>query len=111
MSITITKSPGETSMTLTPISGTLKLGGGHDDRGGGTLPHYRAGIARNGSFDVMLDSNDLTYAQALALVSAPGETAEVTGDAVSSSALIDVEISGDSVQIASISFKGTTAAS
>jgi hypothetical protein len=108
MSITITPQGG-TAVTITPIAGSVSKGGGHDDRGGGKIPNTRAGIARNGSFEALIDDANLTIAQASALRTGVGEHADVTGEIESYDALVDVEISGDAIQIAKFNIKGTTA--
>jgi len=114
MADTITITPGTgTDVVLTVIPGSVKGGGGHDDRGGGRIPKARAGYARNGSCDVVLDDATTTVAAVLALASGVGSGDRVvTGagryaDILSYDALVDVEISGDSVQTAKISWKGT----
>lgn len=114
MADTITITPGTgTDVVLTVIPGSVKGGGGHDDRGGGRIPKARAGYARNGSCDVVLDDTTTTVAAVLALASGVGSGDRVvTGagrydDILSYDALVDVEISGDSVQTAKISWKGT----
>ena len=51
MADTLTFTPGGTggtALTITPIKGSVKTGGGHDDRGGGVIPSARAGWAYNG---------------------------------------------------------------
>ncbi len=107
MAITFTPEGGS-PVAVTPIQGSLQVGGGHDDRGGGQLPNIRAGIAKNGSCEVILDDGGLTLSDAIALRSGVGEgDVDITGDATSYDALIDVEIGGDAVQTAKISWKGT----
>ncbi|MDD5484066.1 MAG: hypothetical protein PHP98_10550 [Kiritimatiellae bacterium] len=108
MSITITPQGGD-PVVITPIAGSLSLGGGHDDRGGGKIPNTRAGIARNGSFEALINDTTLTPAIASGLRTAAGGHADITGDMESYDALVDVEISGDAVQIAKFTVKGTTA--
>jgi hypothetical protein len=113
MADTITITPGTgTDVVLTPVPGSVKGGGGHDDRGGGRIPKARAGYARNGSCDVVLD--DTTTVAAVKALASPvgGGDREIVGagryDMIQSyKALVDVEISGDSVQTARISWKGT----
>jgi len=114
MADTITITPGAGSpVTLPVIPGSVKGGGGHDDRGGGRIPKARAGYARNGSCEVVLDDGTLGDAAVLALASGEGAgDRTVTGDGryadiVSYLALIDVEISGESVRTARVSWKGT----
>lgn len=114
MADTLTITPGaETAVTVTPIPGSVKAGGGHDDRGGGRIPKARAGYARNGSCDVVLDSETTTVATVLGLASGVGSgNRKIIGagryaDIQSYGALVDVEISGDSVQTARVSWKGS----
>lgn len=115
---TITFRRGSVSVTVTPIPGTVRLGGGHDDRGGGTVPSARAGHALNGSCEVVVTAATAagmqhTIAEIRSVVSPVGEgDVEVTGDgryaaAVSHAALVDATIQGDSVQTAALSWKGT----
>lgn len=105
-------------ITVTPIPGSHKVGGGHDDRGGGRIPSARAGYAYAGSVDVVLvqttgTGKAQTLAELLTLVSPVGEgDITITGTGTlagikSYLALVDVSIGGDSVQTASISWKGT----
>lgn len=114
MADTITITPGSgTDVVLTVIPGSVKGGGGHDDRGGGRIPKTRAGYARNGSCDVVLDSVTTTVAAVLALASGVGSgDRKVVGagryaNIQSYGALVDVEISGGSVQTAKVSWKGS----
>jgi len=108
--------PGSASLTVTPLPGTVQYGDGHDDRGGGNVPNARAGSARNGSCQVLVDDSSPSEAELLACVSPIGEgDVDVTGTDIDSDmhsydALVDVEIGGDSVQIATISWKGTISA-
>lgn len=112
MAITITPAVG-VALEVTPIPGTLKYGEGHDIKGGGVLPYNLAGKARNGSCQVRIDTVAPTLTAILAIVSAAGAGAcTVTGDVPAAqesySALVDVAIEGDAVQVATISWKGTT---
>ena len=118
MANTITFSDGTTTVVVTPVPGTVKAGGGHDDRGGGTIPAARAGYAMNGSCQVVMTQATATnlqhtLAELKSLVSGVGEGAwTVTGagihaDIKSYQALLDVTIDGDSVQTATINWKGT----
>ena len=124
MPITFTRTSGgsTTTVVVTPVNGSLKLGGGSDDRGGGKIPSVRAGIAANGSFDVVMTSatatgKQHTLAELKSLCSPVGEgdwevSGTVNGITVEShEALVDVEVGGDSVQTATISWKGTYAVS
>lgn len=115
---TITFSDGTTTVTVTPVPGSVRAGGGHDDRGGGTVPSARAGFAMNGSCQVVMtqataENLQHTLAELKSIVSGIGEGAwTVTGAGIyagirSYQALVDVTISGDSVQTADIAWKGT----
>lgn len=101
------------AVSYNPIPGTVQFGDGHDDRGGGVIPNARAGSARNGSCEILVDDTAPTLATLLALRSGigPGAT-DVTGTSIDSDmhaydCLVDVEIMGDAVQIARVSWKGT----
>ena len=120
ISFTFTPAGGSsTTITVTPVNGSLKLGGGSDDRGGGKIPSVRAGIAENGSCEVVMvssggSSTQQTLSNLKSLVSpvGPGDRVvsgtDPNGSAfVSNEAIVDVEIGGDSVQTATISWKGT----
>lgn len=118
MANTLTFTRGSTTVTVTPVPGSLRAGGGHDDRGGGTIPAVRAGYAQNGSCQVVVTAETATnmqhtMAELLSLVSEVGagdvavKGAGIYADVVSYSALVDVNIGGDSVQTADISWKGT----
>ena len=116
--ITFSSTRGSLSVTVTPVPGSLRLGGGHDDRGGGTIPSARAGYARNGSCEVVMTSTTATgmqqtLAQLLSLVSPVGEgDIDVTGAGTCANVnaygcIVDVTVGGDSVQTATISWKGS----
>lgn len=118
MADTLTFTRNGTTTIVTPVPGSLKSGGGHDDRGGGTIPSVRAGFAMAGSCQVVVTAADTDNMQhsittLLNLISQVGEgDVTVTGsgryaDIHSYLALLDVSISGDSVQLADISWKGT----
>ena len=108
MSVTFTPKNG-TAVTVSLIPGTLEIGGGFDDRGGDGVAKIRAGVACNGSCQVEIKDSGLTLAAALALRSTEGDgSTAVSGEAVSYDAVIDVEIQGEAVQTAKISWKGTT---
>lgn len=120
MADTLTFTDGTTTIVVTPIPGTVRAGGGHDDRGGGTIPAARAGIAQNGSCEVVVTQATATnvqhtVAELKSIVSPVGEgNFTVTGagryaNIKSYSALVDVAIQGDSVQTAAIEWKGTGA--
>lgn len=122
MAVTFTRTSGgsTTTVVVTPVNGSLKLGGGSDDRGGGKIPAVRAGIPENGSLQVVVTSataanKQHTIAELKSLVSpvGPGDW-EIEGsvngvDFESHEALVDVEVDGDSVQTATVSWKGTYA--
>jgi len=118
MANTITFSDGTTTVVVTPVPGTVKAGGGHDDRGGGTIPAARAGYAMNGSCQVVMtqataDNLQHTLAELKSLVSGIGEGdwtvagAGIYAGIKSYQALLDVTVDGDSVQTATINWKGT----
>jgi hypothetical protein len=124
LTFTATGAGAPTALTVTPIKGSVKAGGGHDDRGGGRIPMVRAGWAYNGSCKIFVDTaSGGTIAELAALVAATcndGTNAVATGpggvtvtgaglylNIRSAKALVDVEISGDSVQEATITWKGT----
>lgn len=118
MANTITFSKTGTTVTVTPVPGTVRSGGGHDDRGGGTIPPARAGYAMNGSCQVVMTQATAanfqhTLAELKSLVSGIGEGdwtvagAGIHADIKSYQALVDVVIDGDSVQTATINWKGT----
>jgi len=118
MSNTITFTKGDTSVVVSPVPGTVKAGGGHDDRGGGTIPSARAGFAMNGSCQIVMTSATATnmqhtLAEMLSIVSGVGEGdtsvsgAGIYADISSYGALVDVSIGGDSVQTCDITWKGS----
>jgi hypothetical protein len=111
MSLTIAGPDSTPTVTFTPIPGTLTYGGDNEDRGGGNIPNARAGIAKSGSCQVLVDSaSGPTEAALIAIRSDAGVGDRVvSGDAASADALVDVSIEGDAVQIATVSWKGTTA--
>lgn len=105
-------------VTVTPVLGSVRAGGGHDDRGGGKIPAARAGYAYNGSCQVVLTAETAigiqhTLAELLTLVSPVGDGSfTITGAGLwanikSWGALLDVSIEGDSVQVATITWKGS----
>lgn len=118
--ITFSATRGQTSLsvTVTPVPGSVRAGGGHDDRGGGTIPSARAGFAMAGSCQAVVTTETATgmqhtLAELLSLISPVGSgdfTVEGAGryaDIHSFEALVDVSIGGDSVQTADIEWKGT----
>ncbi len=111
MSITIAGPNSTPTVTFTPIPGTLAYGDGNDDRGGGNIPNSRAGLAKNGSCQVLVDSASGPTEAALIAIRSDAGTGDrtVSGDATSATALVDVSFEGDAVQIATVSWKGTTA--
>lgn len=115
MSITFTKKGG-TGIILKPVLGSVKYGDGHDIKGGGAVPYLKAGIARNGSCQVVLDDVDVTVAKVKGLISKKGSgDYTINGTSIkagmeSYDALIEsVAIEGDSVLTANINWKGTIA--
>jgi hypothetical protein len=130
MANTLTFTPGGTgasALTITPVPGSVQYGGDHDDRGGGEIPQARAAKAANGSCQVVIDSVTVTLAALKTLVektcidstgaaaaAGPGAM-EVTGAGdyaavVSHIAIVDINIEGDSVQVATITWKGSVVA-
>lgn len=106
------------SITVTPVPGSVRAGGGHDDRGGGTIPSARAGFAMAGSCQAVLVTSGTSdmqqdLASLLSVISpvGPGDfTVTGTGryaDIHSYEALVDLSIGGDAVQTADIEWKGT----
>ena len=105
-------------ITVTPVPGSVRAGGGHDDRGGGRMPAARAGYAYNGSCQVVVTSETATgkqhtVAELKQLVSpvGPGDVV-ITGAGIWANvkswlALVDVAFDSESVQTATISWKGT----
>jgi len=105
---------GSTTITLSPVPGSVKAGGGHDDRGGGKLPGARAGYAMNGSCEVVLaDAGTASLSSVSGLASGVGSgSVTVQGEGryagiAAYDALIDVTVQGDSVQTAAIAWKGS----
>lgn len=105
-------------VTVTPVLGSVRVGGGHDDRGGGKIPAARAGYAYNGSCQVVLTDatatgKQHTLTELLSLVSPVGDGSfTITGEGMwanikSWGALLDIGIEGDSVQVATITWKGS----
>jgi len=118
MANTITFTKGQTTVVVSPVPGSLRAGGGHDDRGGGTIPSMRAGYALNGSCQVVMTAATATnmqhtLAELLSIVSevGPGDV-DITGagiyaDIKSYDALVDISVGGDAVQTCDITWKGT----
>lgn len=101
------------AIEVTPIPGTLKEGGGHDDRGGDVVDNVRAGISREGELECKVeDTGDQSLATLLSLRSGVGAgSTTVSGDDIETAAecLVDVSIAGDAVQTANIKWRGTPA--
>jgi len=116
MSVTFTKGATHTTTTVTPVPGTLQYGGDHDDRGGRVTDPVRAGAARNGQLQVILTEDN--EADIVALASPAGEgDYDIAGTDIiaaqqSFDALVDVNIGEgeDGVEVATITWKGTTTA-
>lgn len=110
---TVTFTVGSAATTVTIVPGSLKLNPQHDDRGGSDVPRTRAGISKAGECRVILTEANLT--EIIALRSGAGAGAcDVTGTTIAAAeqaydALVDVAIEGDSVQVATITWKGTKA--
>ncbi len=101
---------GEQTLMINPIPGTLRHGGGHDDRGGRQVPNVRAGLLRQGSLQCLVrDEGDQSFASLRMLRSpvGPGDVT-VSGDPPTAvGALVDLSIQGDALQIATITWKGS----
>ena len=109
MPITITPATGP-ARTIEPLPGTLHTGGGHDDRGGTSIPRVRVGIARYGTCKCLVrDSGDQALGALLALRSGLGEgDVTVAGDVPEAAeALLDISLHGDAVQLATLTWRGT----
>ncbi len=102
---------GVSAVTLVPLPGSLRSGGGHDDRGGGSVPRARAGMSREGRVECLVaTAGDQALSSLLGLRSGVGPGAvSVSGDDVETAAgaLVDVTIRGEAVQTAVVSWKGT----
>ena len=127
MANTITFTPTGTSgvaMTITPIPGTFQYPDSAEDRGGGNVGQARAAVAASGSVQTELDSVTVTLAALQALADdtckdAGGNAAGVGEGAVDITgagdyaalavydALLTIEVAGDGVQTATITWKGT----
>ena len=105
-------------ITVTPVPGSVRAGGGHDDRGGGRTPAARAGHAYNGSCQVVVTDatatgKQHTIAELKQLVSPVGSGdvtivgAGIWANIKSWLALVDVALDSESVQTATITWKGT----
>ena len=105
-------------ITITPIPGSVRGGGGHDDRGGGRLPAARAGYAYNGSCQVAVTDATATGKQhtidELKQLVSPVGSGDITivgagiwANVKSWLALVDVALDSESVQTATITWKGT----
>jgi len=111
---TFTITPGGGSaVTITPLPGTLVSGGGHDDRGGDNKPIVRAGEGSEGECLTLIDDSTFTVANAIALRSGVGVgdrtiTDVDAGVVACNRCLVDIQITGDAVQVARIQWKGTT---
>ena len=114
MSVTFTR--GSTVVTVTPIAGTVQYGDDGDIRGGRVTDPIRAGAARNGQCQTVITSDN--ESDIIGLVSPVGEgDYDVAGTDIASGqrsydALVDVQYGEgeDGVQVATIMWKGTTAA-
>lgn len=99
------------AVEVTIVPGSYQFFPQHDDRGGQVVPRSRAGISRAGQCQVVV--TDANLESLVALRSGVGEgDYTVTGDEIPSgeqayNALVDVEIAGDSVMLATVSWKGT----
>jgi hypothetical protein len=100
---------GAINLTLTMVAGSLKLGGGDDIRGGGNIPSAKAGRARNGSCQVVVQSTGSTWAAIYGLTQFVGEGQFVVTapGQVSYNAVVEATLTSDGVQLADISWMGT----
>jgi len=103
------------AVTITPLPGTLVTGEGHDDRGGDNKPIVRAGAGCDGECIARIDDSTFTEAVAMALRSGIGEGDRTIVDVdagviACNRCRVDIQITGDAVQVAKIIWKGTTVA-
>jgi len=113
---TINVQDGTDLGTFNIVPGTPSHGEGDEIRGGGVIPFARVSNARNGSCEVIINDTDTTLTAMVALRSTAGEGKAVVtlsdADGVvytSYHALVDVSITGNDVQKAKITWKGTVA--
>lgn len=126
MADTLTFTPqgtGGVALTVTPLPGSVQINDGNDDRGGSDVPQARAAAGKQGQCRVVVDDASPTQADLETLhetcaTDAAGDASPVgTGDTrivgagdyadVSvEDALIDLSLEGESVQIATLSWKG-----
>lgn len=111
-SISITGGDNGGSISGTILPGSLIIEDDDDVRGGSNgLPVVMVAVGAKGQCSMLIDT-DVTIAIAKAAISGVGPgTATVTDDTnsvdLAKDALIDVDIEGDVVQIATIKWKGT----
>jgi hypothetical protein len=101
---------GAINLTLTMVAGSLKLGGGDDVRGGGNIPSAKAGLAKNGSCQVVVKTATETWAAIYALTQFVGEgqfVVTVPNAQTSYNAVVEATLTSDGVQLADISWMGT----
>ena len=101
--------PGMGDVEVEALPGTLRTGGGHDDKSESLAPPVRVASASDGSCEVAIDKDSFDVATALSLASPPGPgSTGISGDASSSDALVDLRLDGQSgILCASISWKGS----
>ncbi len=96
----------EISITVSPIPGTFKYADHSVDVGGGIYPVIRTNQSVSGSCMVLIDES-FTYQDAFALISPAGQgNMNISAPAFCTQALVDVNIAGDGVQTAAISWIG-----
>jgi len=114
MSVTFTR--GSAVTTVTPVAGTLQYGDEGDVRGGRVTEVVKAGLAKNGQLQVVIsDTNDSDIKD---LVSPAGAGdydvagSDIASGSYSYDALVDVNYGEgeDGVEVATVSWKGTTEA-
>ena len=106
MELTFTN--GEKTITVSVIPGSFKYADRPVDAGGGVYPAVRTNQSVSGSCAVLVDES-FTYQDALSLISPVGHGNIVISEPAScKEALVDVDISGDGVQVASVSWVGNS---
>lgn len=106
MQITFTKSGGA-PLTLDIVPGTLRINDQCIDAGNSVIPKIRTARATSGSCQVLLDTENFTYSTAVSLISQSGAgNMTISGAAQCTNAIVDINIAGDGVQVATVNWKG-----
>lgn len=106
MQITFTRT-GMSAIVLDVIPGTLQCSDNCIDAGDSVVPKIRTATGISGTCQALIGSSDFTYANAIGLISPSGAgNTNLSGAVSCTNAIVDVSISGDGVQIATISWKG-----